>query len=234
MSRLILSLVFILSFSAASSAAPSVPVEWRISVVMDSETEGNIFFNATIAGGWHLYATETPDGGPIPTSVKINETDGLSFGSLIPDRMPESGVDMVFHLRLQWWAGNIGFRLPFTVNPGTKLSELSGTISFQAGDNSTCISPRHEPFTVTLFTVTSDAAEETAVAAPVRKKTKRTLEPEIVASNDSITQAADRIEKLVGEVQAWKSLSVALMILIVVLIAILFYYIGRYKSQIKK
>lgn len=234
MSRFILSLIFIVSLYVPAVAAPSVPVEWRHSVVMDSETEGNLIFDASIANGWHLYNTETPDGGPIPTSVKVNDTDGLTVGALIPEHKPETGVDMVFHLRLQWWTGRISFRLPFSVRPGVKLSELSGTISFQAGDNRTCISPRHEQFTVTVATGNPSTQEETTVTAPIKKKPKKTVAPEIIADNDSVNETAERIEKLAGEVHAWKSLSIALMILTVILIAILFYYIGRYKSQLKK
>src|SRR5699024_12012180 len=76
---------------------------WKVSM----QGEGNekeIVFHAYIEDGWHLYATDIPSGGPIPTSFSF---DDISNMSLKGDRSEEhtsklqSRFDLVCRLMLE-------------------------------------------------------------------------------------------------------------------------------------
>ena len=60
------------------------PVKWKVSM----QGEGNekeIVFHAYIEDGWHLYATDIPSGGPIPTSFSFDEISNVSLkGDITP------------------------------------------------------------------------------------------------------------------------------------------------------
>ncbi|MCF0182519.1 MAG: sugar transporter, partial [Muribaculaceae bacterium] len=48
------------------------PVKWATQVKMTDDTHGVVTMTATIDNGWHMYATEIPEGGPVATSVEFS------------------------------------------------------------------------------------------------------------------------------------------------------------------
>ena len=57
------------------------PVSWETSVKKINASEFELLISAEIEEGWHLYSQNVPDGGPIPTTILINEEkdQGFSF-----------------------------------------------------------------------------------------------------------------------------------------------------------
>src|SRR5690606_41209945 len=49
-------------------SAQGEQVRWSTSVEKMSDTEYELVMRASIIPNWHLYTTQIPDGGPIPTS----------------------------------------------------------------------------------------------------------------------------------------------------------------------
>ena len=49
------------------------PVSWSFSAERVSETEANLFFDAKIKDGWHLYSQFIDGDGPVPTSFAFQE-----------------------------------------------------------------------------------------------------------------------------------------------------------------
>ena len=49
------------------------PVKWSYAAKKISSTEAVVFLRATIQDGWHIYALDVKDGGPIKTSFYFHQ-----------------------------------------------------------------------------------------------------------------------------------------------------------------
>lgn len=140
-------IVLIVAFTAGVYVNAQIvdPIRWETSVEMDSETDGALVFKVSIDKGWHLYALQLPEGGPMPTAVTLTKTNGIVPGALTPSREPLSKFDTQFDMDLAWWDADVEFRLPFTVdNPDGY--EISGTVSYQGCNDQSCLAPAKEAF----------------------------------------------------------------------------------------
>jgi len=63
--------IFIFLIGSVSNAQIHNPVTWETSVEKINDSEFNLLITAGIEAGWHLYSQNVPEGGPIPTSIKI-------------------------------------------------------------------------------------------------------------------------------------------------------------------
>ena len=63
--------IFILLIGSVTNAQIHNPVNWDTSVEKINDSEFDLLITAEIESGWHLYSQNVPEGGPIPTSIKI-------------------------------------------------------------------------------------------------------------------------------------------------------------------
>ena len=71
MKKLVVAIVFLLSFFAQSQIVDVV--KWKTKLVQKSNTEFELVMDAQIEFGWHLYALNTPDGGSQPLVITFKE-----------------------------------------------------------------------------------------------------------------------------------------------------------------
>ena len=120
------------------------PVKWKVSM----QGEGNekeIVFHAYIEDGWHLYATDIPSGGPIPTSFSFDEISNVSLkGDITPSKRPHEEYSALFDMKLGWYNSTIDFKQTiFIENPDS--FKITGYITYQACNDVTCLPPtKHE------------------------------------------------------------------------------------------
>lgn len=154
-------IAIVLSMAVMSSRAAD-PVEWSAHVDMTAPNQGNVVFNARISQGWHLYGLNMPEDGPTPTSFSFSNARGIFFGEAVPSRQPDTGVDMVFHLRLNYWENEVTFIVPFTFTEGAD-TKFDAKVDFQVCNNSKCMPPRSVPFALeTVVVPVNDANHEVA------------------------------------------------------------------------
>ena len=109
-------------FGEFISAQISKTVKWTSSINIVSAHESIVSFTASIEESWTLYSTKLPEDGPIPTSVKWEKLEGATLkGDLTPSRPAHEEVDMVFHLKLGWWANNVTLSQTLTIQPDTNV-----------------------------------------------------------------------------------------------------------------
>lgn len=152
------------------------PIVWDITSGLTSATEGVIRFNATVEPGWHLYGTTLPDGGPRATAVTYSRLEGVELvGALEPSQAPVEKVDMVFHLKLNWWESDVTLTQHFRLT-GDKDYIIKGDISFQGCNDGSCIPPAKEPFEFASegFTAGTSTADTTASSPSVTAPAKPT------------------------------------------------------------
>lgn len=164
-----ISLIIIALISLTSRAAD--PVEWKAHVDMTAPNQGNVVFNATISQGWHLYGMNMPEDGPTPTSFSFTNAQGIFFGEAVPSRQPDTGVDMVFHLRLNYWENEVTFIVPFTFGEDA-ARDFEARVDFQVCNNSKCMPPRSVSFSLHTVTVPakSDDKIKPGIVSPAPRK----------------------------------------------------------------
>ena len=113
------------------------PVKWSLSTSAGgtSVTAGSEFtstLRADIDAGWHLYALDQPQGGPIPTTIKISE--GRPFTISGPIRSPEVIVkfDPNFQIDTKYFQDSASFEFPVKANAGGGLDRVCGRCSVSA------------------------------------------------------------------------------------------------------
>lgn len=166
----ILIVIFCLFIPFAVSSQMISPIKWDIRLEKATKTEGAVVFKADIEKGWHLYSTDMPDGGPIPTSVKWTELKNVELvGDLVSNTATHKENDVNYGMELEWWTGHAELRqnVKFTANDDYKIS---GSVKFMACNDKTCLSPKNEDFNfVKSVAPVADGAEaeENMIDAPV-------------------------------------------------------------------
>lgn len=129
---------------ASLSAQIKEPVKWQHSLKMTGDNEAVVTFSATIDNGWHLYSTNLPDGGPLPTSIEWDLNGAELVGDIVPSVEPKVDVDMIFHIKLGWWEKMVSLSQKLKITSPGYL--IAGNISYMACDGRSCLSPQKEPF----------------------------------------------------------------------------------------
>ena len=147
----------LLFVSATACAAPRSPAQWRIKSVPASVKAGSkiaITVTGQIDPGWHLYALEEPEGGPIATVVGLTEGDAADLLS-VDESKPIVIDDPLFHLRTGFFRSTADFTLHLRVDPSAKPgpTPLHVLIRFQSCNDQVCLPPHTDtvdvPLTVT-------------------------------------------------------------------------------------
>lgn len=160
----LISIFVIIASSIASFSQVVNPVKWNNQFKIVNDDEAVVTFSATIDNGWHLYSTQLPDGGPIPTSVNWNTLKGVKAeGALTPSRPPHEEVDMVFHLKLCWWSNDITLTQKFKIVDKEAI-EIAGYMEFMACNDQTCTQPRKESFSFKSSNGVTNSSDSDSIA----------------------------------------------------------------------
>ncbi|MCD8393936.1 MAG: thioredoxin family protein [Bacteroidales bacterium] len=151
MKKSIITLFIVMLAAIGATAQITQPIRWTQEAKMTSANEGKLTFSVAVDEGWHLYGFNLPEGGPNPTEIKLDAIPGVEWlGDIVPSRSPITKVDMVFHLKLSWWDSDVQFTQAFRLTGGATGATLSGTVRYQGCNDSSCIPPTKEAFSVTV------------------------------------------------------------------------------------
>ncbi|RNL82256.1 DUF255 domain-containing protein [Sinomicrobium pectinilyticum] len=130
--------LFFLTFSPKVTAQAQ-QVNWNTSVEKLSDTEYELVMTASIVENWHLYTTNIPEGGPIPTSFTFEDV-GEDF-ELVGDILESEShteYDNIFDMELSYFDGKAVFKQKIKLlNPEVKV--IQGLVEYQACDDKSCI-----------------------------------------------------------------------------------------------
>lgn len=144
----------LLLLSANAYAAPKSPAQWHVKTVPAAAKAGTkiaITVSGQIDPGWHLYALEEPEGGPIATVIGLTEGDSADLLS-VDESKPIVIDDPLFHLRTGFFRGTADFTLHLRVDPSAKpgLNPLHVLIRFQSCNDQVCLPPHTDTVEVPL------------------------------------------------------------------------------------
>ncbi len=143
-------LSFCVFFAAASYAQVMKPVKWSYSSKKLAADTYEVHLTASIDPGWHTYSQNTPDGGPLPTSIKFTknplitmEGKAKELGKLEQHHEPLFGVDV------KQFSNKVEFVQIVKVK-GTANTTVTGTVESMACNDKECLPPATENFSVSL------------------------------------------------------------------------------------
>lgn len=147
----IIAITVALSVGTIAMAQPKTNVvKWVVSFTKGGDGMGVVTLKATIRPTWHMYGTEVPDGGPIPTSIKFEEIQGVTLiGAPTPDKKAEIHKDPNFMMDIPWFSGEVTFTQKFKVVDAAKL-KISGYVRYMTCNDETCLPPKKMEFSGTI------------------------------------------------------------------------------------
>jgi len=141
-----LSVIISLFIFSGLSAQVLDPIDWKFSMEKVSENEMDLIFTAGIENKWHLYSTDLPEGGPIPTSFTFHESDHFSLvGDVIEVTEPEVKYDASFEIDLKMFSHEAVFKQRIILLSDQPVS-VTGSIEYMSCDDERCLPPTDEEF----------------------------------------------------------------------------------------
>ena len=138
-----------LTFSLGIFSQIEDPLQWSTSVEKVSDTEFILVSTATIEEGWHLYAQEVPEDGPIPTTFSF-DTSKENF-SLVGKTIEEEGHtvdDPVFQMKIKFFENSAIFKQKVKIN--SDINTINGVVEFMVCDDAKCLAPTEIDLVFTL------------------------------------------------------------------------------------
>jgi DsbC/DsbD-like thiol-disulfide interchange protein len=129
------------------------PVAWTIKSAPHSTVKAGSKFEVTVAGaiepGWHVYAMEEPDGGPIATQVGLVEGDDAELLRLSAKK-PQFLHDTSFNLDTPVYLNTAEFTLHLQAGAGPSTNGIHVLVRYQTCNNNVCLPPQTQTIEVPL------------------------------------------------------------------------------------
>ncbi|HEX4886462.1 MAG TPA: protein-disulfide reductase DsbD domain-containing protein [Luteibaculaceae bacterium] len=166
------------------------PVKWSYSVEDKGNGNYELLFTASIDKGWHVYTTNLPEGGPIPTSFSIKP--GKSFKTVggIIEKGFKTEYDNQFDMKLSYFEKKAVWRQRIT-STATQPFQVSGELEFMVCDNNQCLPPSIEDFSFTV--VPSGTAASTSENQPVENSSITAAAPSTLNNPVKWTFSSERV-----------------------------------------
>lgn len=145
-----------IGFAAAGQLPPPTPIRWSAYEVSDAVKPGRtvlVQVAAQIDDGWHLYALEPIQGGPIPTKLSATPDPPFTLNEkTIGSPEPKRAHDPNFGTETAYYEESATFDLPITVaaNAPPVDREIEITARFQACNDQICLRPQTATMRVTV------------------------------------------------------------------------------------
>ncbi len=144
--------IFFLVLLLTAAGIAQTPAKWSLgsddsnkSLTTGDRITANL--TATIDQGWHLYALEQPEGGPIATTIKV--TVGRPFtlaGDVIsPKAIVEPDPNFIVDdkpLETRYFIDSAVFEIPVTAESNASAADLSLDVRYQLCNETFCLPPR--------------------------------------------------------------------------------------------
>lgn len=129
------------------------PVQWMFDINQVGPKDYELIYKAKIDDPWVIYSKDTPEGGPIPTTVNYTsdnitiKDDGVESG----DR--KEGQDQMFEMQVIKYTSkqDYVFKQKVTVNDISK--DVTGYVTYMLCNNEMCLPPRDAEFSFTIKVV---------------------------------------------------------------------------------
>jgi DsbC/DsbD-like thiol-disulfide interchange protein len=147
--------LLIMAACAPLFAAPPNPAHWSIESPPAKPLAPGARFTLTLAShidpGWHIYAMEEPEGGPIATEIGLGADDSLTLLK-VDEPPPQMVSDPVLHQSTGIFQGAADFTLHLQLprKPLAHDAVLHVMVRYQSCSDRLCLPPHTETVNVPL------------------------------------------------------------------------------------
>jgi len=124
------------------------PVKWSYAAKKTSDTEATIYLKATINDGWHIYALDTPDEGPVKTSFTFTPDHAYELTGVAIQPKPQKKMEKQFGKEVKYFEKTVIFQQKVKVPEGK--AAVHGEINFMVCSDQQCLPPETIPFSVDI------------------------------------------------------------------------------------
>lgn len=151
MKKYLLGFVFLFSTNLLFAQMVDNPVTWKTSVKKVDAKTYEITLIANLEGGWHTYSQNTPDGGPIPTSVTFTKNPlVIPQGKTKEIGKLESHVEPLFGgVKVLQYSNQVKYLQVVKLKAPVKTS-VEVAVNYMVCDDHQCLPPKTQKFTVAL------------------------------------------------------------------------------------
>ncbi|ASB48596.1 protein-disulfide reductase DsbD family protein [Alkalitalea saponilacus] len=150
MRKILFLLSLLLAGSMHFSAQVLEPVKWEFSANRIDEKRVEVVAEATIDDNWYLYSIRIPEGGPIPTSLNIDESVQYRLdGELRQEPEPVPTFDEAFQMELGYLADRARIIQRLELQSADEVT-ISGYVEFMVCDDHRCLPPAQIDFELTV------------------------------------------------------------------------------------
>jgi thiol:disulfide interchange protein len=162
-------ITLIINLLFASLALAQNPVTWTTQAKQIDSLTYDVVITATLEEKWHLYATEMPEDGPLPTEFTFQDTTPI--GPLTHSELI-TGFDPIFEMELSYFDNKATFYQTINV-ADQSVQDITVDLIYQACDDKLCIF-RDEQLLIPLSDDSQEQQSEdlTALTAESGKKLK--------------------------------------------------------------
>lgn len=144
------SFFFFIFLCAIESHCQNAPVSWSFDAERVAQSEWVVCISAALRPGWRIYSQYLAEGGPIPTTIRLLQTDDyLPMGKSSEEGKPVHFYDSLYEMEITWYEERVTFNQRIRLNHGAP--SFQGTIDYMACSEHVCIPQRRE-FSVPLDT----------------------------------------------------------------------------------
>lgn len=123
---------------------------WSYSAKKLAANKYELAITATPPAGWHIYSQNTPDGGPLPTTITFNKNPLVTNTG----KPKETGklvnyYDKNFKVNVKYFEGKAVFTQTVTVK-GKVKTNVTGQVESMICNDKQCLPPTIENFTIAL------------------------------------------------------------------------------------
>lgn len=139
-----------LLLAVLSFAQDSEPVKWHFTAKKISATTYEVRLSANLGSGWHIYSQNTPDGGPVPTSISFLKNPLVSLsGPVKEEGKLEQHFEPLFDVDVKEFSNKVEFVQVATVKAGVKTT-IKGNVEYMVCNDHECLPPVKKDFTIQL------------------------------------------------------------------------------------
>lgn len=126
------------------------PVKWTHTVKATGSGKYVVSMKAVLEKGWHLYSQHTPEGGPVPTTILFTKNPLISMvGTVKEVGKLENHYEKLFGVNVKQFSNEVTFVQELTVK-GKVKTNISGTIEYMTCNDTECLPPATQRFTLAL------------------------------------------------------------------------------------
>jgi len=139
----------------STAHAAKTPVQWQVKNPPVKPLKAGTKLNLTLEGhidtGWHLYALEEPDGGPVATVIGLTDGDPADL-LRVEEAKPKLLPDPLFNLPTGFFENTAAFTLHLQLSKDVPAgaSSLRILVRYQSCNDRVCLPPHTDTIAVPI------------------------------------------------------------------------------------